>query len=161
MSRGILTARLSIHCVFKKQYMFRIWNVIAMSHVFSERWRPSLCDAGSRKCFRTIWYSAVMLLTVLVTANSANSAPDASGVVEQARAGKSSQADKSASPQSNGNKAVRTHVDLKRSEHLADPNQLESLFNTESLSALLNHRDDALRERDLSAGYFVPASGFR
>lgn len=38
--------------------------------------------------------------------------------------------------------------------------RLEALFNTESLSALLNHNDDALRQSDLSAGYFVAEQSF-
>lgn len=44
--------------------------------------------------------------------------------------------------------------------HHSDPNHLEALFNTVSLSYLLNHSDDALRERDLNAGYFVPTQAF-
>ncbi|MFT8897839.1 MAG: carbohydrate porin [Acetobacter sp.] len=38
--------------------------------------------------------------------------------------------------------------------------RLDSLFDTESISSLLNNRDDAIRERDLSAGYYVPAQTF-
>lgn len=38
--------------------------------------------------------------------------------------------------------------------------RLDALFNTESISALLNHNDDALRQSDLSAGYFVAEQAF-
>ncbi|NHN85717.1 carbohydrate porin [Acetobacter musti] len=38
--------------------------------------------------------------------------------------------------------------------------QLEALFNTESISSFLNRHDDALRSRDLTAGYYVPAQTF-
>ncbi|NHN88532.1 carbohydrate porin [Acetobacter conturbans] len=38
--------------------------------------------------------------------------------------------------------------------------RLEALFDTESISSLLNSNEDALRERDLSAGYYVPAQTF-
>ncbi|MDG6094862.1 carbohydrate porin [Acetobacter sp. AN02] len=37
---------------------------------------------------------------------------------------------------------------------------LNALFDTESISALLNRSDDALRESDLAAGYYVPAQTF-
>lgn len=38
--------------------------------------------------------------------------------------------------------------------------RLDALFNTESISALLSHNDDALRKSDLSAGYFVAEQSF-
>lgn len=37
---------------------------------------------------------------------------------------------------------------------------LDALFDTETISSLLNKNDDALRKRDLSAGYYVPAQTF-
>lgn len=38
--------------------------------------------------------------------------------------------------------------------------RLESLFNTESISYLLNHNEDALRRGDVSAGYYVAEQAF-
>lgn len=38
--------------------------------------------------------------------------------------------------------------------------QLDALFNTESISSLLNSGQDALRYKDASAGYYVPAQTF-
>lgn len=38
--------------------------------------------------------------------------------------------------------------------------RLESLFQTESISSLLNHNEDALRRGDISAGYYVSEQAF-
>lgn len=38
--------------------------------------------------------------------------------------------------------------------------RLEALFNTESISSLLNHNEDALRRGDVSAGYYVAEQAF-
>ncbi len=119
------------------------WSASSLSHVRNKK------ISGSTKL------AGIILLVALSTIHSARSAPNAPSTQLQS--------DKNFSkPQSQldtkTTHATSTHPRLR--EHLSDPNQLESLFNTESLSALLNHRDDALRERDLSAGYFVPAQAF-
>ncbi|WP_254454921.1 carbohydrate porin [Acetobacter estunensis] len=71
-----------------------------------------------------------------------------------------------ASPQSGSVSTVNVRPILHSAANPPKPTKipsaqtLETLFNTESISSLLNSSDDALRERDLSAGYYVPAQTF-
>ncbi|WP_415489623.1 carbohydrate porin [Acetobacter sp.] len=55
--------------------------------------------------------------------------------------------------------AAPAHKAPKRTP-ISPAERLDALFNTESISSILNDRDDALRQRDLSAGYYVPAQTF-
>ncbi|GBR45953.1 carbohydrate-selective porin B [Gluconobacter roseus NBRC 3990] len=50
--------------------------------------------------------------------------------------------------------ATRPHPPAPSADHLG------AIFDTESISSLLNRNDDALRRSDLTAGYYVPAEAF-
>ncbi|GBR31775.1 carbohydrate-selective porin B [Kozakia baliensis NRIC 0488] len=75
-----------------------------------------------------------------------------------------SRADEVIKPQTQNEPANQPHVPPVKSVPApvvrVDPNRLDALVDTESLSAFLNKRDDALRERDLATGYYVPVQAF-
>jgi len=130
-----------------------------MFHDFTQDLPASLSVVRTKRRSGTIWYAGAMLFIALMATSSAESAPDTALIMRQ-HPGTSFQTDRNTPFHSDAKASHTVPASTKRTEHLSDPNQLESLFNTESLSALLNRRDDALRERDLSAGYFVPAQAF-
>ena len=62
-------------------------------------------------------------------------------------------------PELSSKPIINAEIPKKHKRPIAEE-RLEALFNTESLSYLLNHNNTALRRQDISAGYFVAEQAF-
>ena len=106
-------------------------------------------------CYRQDFSSIVRAIYVGTVLFSLNIAFNAT----TARAQQNEPAKSLESPQLSSKPIINAEIPKKHKRPIAEE-RLDALFDTESLSYLLNHNNTALRRQDISAGYFVAEQAF-